>query len=544
MGYLVLARKWRPQTFNQVIGQDHVIKALQNSITYNRIGHAFLFAGARGTGKTSIARILAKALNCETGPTVTPCTRCSNCREITSGSAVDVYEIDGASNRGIDEIRELRENIKYLPAKCRFKIYIIDEVHMLTQEAFNALLKTLEEPPSHVIFMFATTEPHRIPVTILSRCQRYDLMRLSISDITDQLSLIAEQEKIALNDKALRFISRQAQGGMRDALSLLDRISSYDEADISEEKIGSILGLATHDEVLKLVRCILESDLAGALVITNRIYDYGCDIKQFYADILEAVRNIIVLRTCKESKAPADITEDEAAELEQMASGKDNETIYQYLNLLMHGWEEIRKSSSPKLALEMILIRLSLLKDIVPIEQVLEKISCLSAGMPDKELASEKIPVIRNAKENKPTTDKCAGRNDDFLDFVKAQSVPLSSILQQNQKLEYESGKMEIWFASSALCELLKGSYYFSRLCELARDYHGRDIKIDVLASAIPPAALKEKSNGQGWKEEILAHPLVQETMNIFGGHIEEVSCEVTDLDGTGETLGSRPDKS
>ncbi|MGE5855121.1 MAG: DNA polymerase III subunit gamma/tau, partial [Syntrophaceae bacterium] len=227
MEYLVLARKWRPQVFEDVVGQDHVITTLRNAIRLGRVAHAFIFSGPRGVGKTSVARILAKALNCEKGPSEIPCNACANCREITEGSSMDVREIDGASNRGIDEIRELRENVKFSPSSSRYKIYIIDEVHMLTKEAFNALLKTLEEPPEHVMFIFATTEVHKVPATILSRCQRFDFRRISIEEIMTRLRYIAGEEKVTIDEDALMVIAKKGDGSLRDSQSIFDQVRSF-----------------------------------------------------------------------------------------------------------------------------------------------------------------------------------------------------------------------------------------------------------------------------------------------------------------------------
>lgn len=224
MSYLVLARKWRPQTFGDLIGQEHVCRTLQNAIESGRVAHAFLFTGARGVGKTSAARILAKALQCEKGPAAEPCNACPACLEITAGNSVDVFEIDGASNTGVEDIRELRENVKYLPSRCRFKIFIIDEVHMLSTSAFNALLKTLEEPPSHVKFIFATTEPHKVPITILSRCQRFDFKRIPLPKIVDRLRTIVAEEKVAVSEASLTAVARKGDGSMRDSLSTLDQV--------------------------------------------------------------------------------------------------------------------------------------------------------------------------------------------------------------------------------------------------------------------------------------------------------------------------------
>lgn len=529
MTYLVLARKWRPQTFSQVIGQDHVTKALENAISCGRIAHAFLFSGTRGTGKTSVARILAKALNCEIGPTITPCNKCSICREITDGSTVDVYEIDGASNRGIDEIRELRENIKYLPARCRYKIFIIDEVHMLTPEAFNALLKTLEEPPGHVIFIFATTEPHKIPITILSRCQRYDFRRLPLEDITGQLSMIAREEDIKLSDRCLRFIARQAEGGMRDALSLLDRLASYGDKEVTEDRIGAILGLAAQNEILKMAKALLEHDLASGLRIIDTIYNHGLDLKRFYADLVEAIRNIIVLKTCNGPARLANLTIEEADELRMLAQEKSNETVYQYFQLLMQGWDELKRSANPKLSLEMILMRASLLKDLVPIQEILHKISILANGerSDGKHLNGiENIPETKPLLADKPPIATDAPEaNEAFVSFVRSKSLPLASVLQQCQDLSLRDGVLELEFAGNSFCDLLTKTEYHNKLSELCREFYQRDIRINITSKPVMPCSHNESNSGS-LRKEILEHPMVQETINIFGAHVEEIETE------------------
>src|SRR5512136_1075662 len=265
--YLVLARKWRPQLFEEVVGQRHITQTLQNAISQKRVAHAFLFTGARGVGKTSSARILAKALNCEKGPGTNPCNQCATCQEVTHGTSMDVIEIDGASNRGIDEIRELKENVRYTPAKSRYKIYIIDEVHMLTTEAFNALLKTLEEPPPHVIFVFATTEPHKIPLTILSRCQRYDFKRIPLASILEQLRTIATQEGMEISDQSLHLIAREAEGSMRDAQSLLDQVLSYAGQKVSDKEVIEVLGVIDRKILHDSIAALADGDQARLLQI-------------------------------------------------------------------------------------------------------------------------------------------------------------------------------------------------------------------------------------------------------------------------------------
>lgn len=296
MSYVVLARKWRPKYFEEVVGQGHVARTLKNSISQDRVAHAYLFTGARGVGKTSTARILAKALNCHQGPTDTPCYACPSCVEISAGQSVDVFEIDGASNRGINEIRELREGARYAPSRDRYKIYIIDEVHMLTTEAFNALLKTLEEPPSHVKFVFATTEPQKIPVTILSRCQRFDFKRITQQDIVEHLTDLCQKEQINAERAALQLLARQAAGGMRDALSLLDQVISFAGDQISEEQVIQILGVANRRHLFELSHAVLSRDAERALITLDDVHRYGYDLHQFASEMVNHLRDLMVTR--------------------------------------------------------------------------------------------------------------------------------------------------------------------------------------------------------------------------------------------------------
>lgn len=296
MSYLVLARKYRPQTFNDVIGQEHITELFSKAIASKRIAHAFLFCGPRGIGKTSCARILAKSLNCEKGPTVHPCGECAACREITGGNSFDVIEIDGASNRGIDEIRTLRENVKFAPSYGRFKIYIVDEVHMLTTEAFNALLKTLEEPPEHAKFIFATTEANKVPVTIISRCQRFDFKRITISTMTQALKAICQKENLSADDESLYAIAKSAQGSMRDALSILDQLGALNREQVQSSDVFSMLGLVETDMLFALVDALCDKSCAGALETFNEIVERGKDVKQLSKDLAEHYRHLMVIK--------------------------------------------------------------------------------------------------------------------------------------------------------------------------------------------------------------------------------------------------------
>ncbi len=296
MSYLVLARKYRPAIFDDVIGQSHITDLLKKAITSERVAHAYLFCGPRGIGKTSCARILAKSLNCQKGPTLNPCGECASCKEIAQGSGFDVIEIDGASNRGIDEIRTLRENVKFAPSYGKFKIYIVDEVHMLTAEAFNALLKTLEEPPEHAKFIFATTEPHKLPPTIISRCQRYDFKRISLKTLVDSLAAICQKEKYTVTEDALYAIAKASQGSFRDALSILDQISALSERKINDSDVYSMLGLVEAELLFGLTDALQARDCAKALDLLDTIMEKGKDIKQLARDLVEHFRNLMVMK--------------------------------------------------------------------------------------------------------------------------------------------------------------------------------------------------------------------------------------------------------
>ena len=377
MSYLVLARQWRPQVFEEVIGQRSITHTLQNAISQNRVSHAFLFSGARGVGKTSTARILAKALNCEKGPQVNPCNQCANCKEITSGISMDVIEIDGASNRGIEEIRELRENVRYTPAKSHYKIYIIDEVHMLTREAFNALLKTLEEPPAHIIFVFATTEPHKIPATILSRCQRYDFKRIPLKELIESLKRIVEREGIQISQRGLLIIARESEGSMRDAQSLLDQVISYGGKEIRDEDITEVLGLIDQKILSDTIDAIADRDGEKCVEIVEHIYHYGYDIQHFCQDLLRTLRNLILIKVSEHPEGFMELPPEELEGLKKQAERFQFEQLNHLFSLLLKGEEEVAQSTFPRTMLEITLIRMATLRPILPIDEILKKLEGL-----------------------------------------------------------------------------------------------------------------------------------------------------------------------
>lgn len=384
MSYLVIARKYRPQVFEEIVGQEHISTTLKNAIAQKRIAHAYLFSGPRGVGKTTTARILAKALKCEKGPTPIPCNKCIYCKEITEGNAVDVIEIDGASNRRIDEIRNLRENVKFAPATGRYKIYIIDEVHMLTPEAFNALLKTLEEPPPHVIFMMATTEPHRIPVTILSRTQRFNFKLIPYQKIMENLNAICKNEGIEIEDKAMSLIVRSAGGSLRDAQSVLDQAVSYTGKKVDLKQTLFLLGVIPEDILLKFADFISEKKAKEALELLARVIEDGFNIQQLVNDMRQFYRNLLIVKISERPGNIINISNETLHMLRERAKGLNPDQISWVITILSQTEETMKWSEHPRVILEVNLFKLC--QGYVPIGQIIAKIESL-----EKELAG-KLP--------------------------------------------------------------------------------------------------------------------------------------------------------
>jgi DNA polymerase-3 subunit gamma/tau len=380
MTYQVIARKWRPQTFADLVGQTHVTETLRNAIRNNRVAHAYIFSGVRGVGKTTAARILAKALNCIKGPTPEPCGVCDSCKEIASGTSLDVIEIDAASNRGIDQIRELREMVRYAPAAARHKVVILDEAHMLTGEASNALLKTLEEPPDRVIFVMATTEPENLEDTIRSRSQHFHFRALTFAEITSRLKFIAEQENLKIDDGALSVIARMAEGSMRDALSLLEQARAYCGDEIHDKEVRELLGVVPEDALQELVEAIAEQSAERALGLVHRFQREGRNLQHFCREAIRHIRNLLIARVCGADSELIAATPDQRPGIAKAAARFSEEDLTRYFQILLQTDDDVRRKMDPRVHLEMGLLRLVNAARLAPLEELLAEVNGNAGG--------------------------------------------------------------------------------------------------------------------------------------------------------------------
>jgi DNA polymerase-3 subunit gamma/tau len=406
--YTVLARRYRPRQFDDIVGQEPVTRALVNALTNNRVAHAYLFTGARGVGKTSTARILAKALNCVKGPTATPCDQCDSCRAIATGEDIDVVEIDGASNRQIDDVRELRSNVQYRPSRSRYKIYIVDEVHMLTKEAFNALLKTLEEPPPHVKFLFATTDIHKVPVTILSRCQRFDFAGIGAGRIAEQLQMVAEKEGVQADPEALELLSRRAGGSMRDAQSLLDQLLAFGDdgqrQHLSVDAVHQLLGMADEDRVAELAASVLDRDPKRALDLVAQTVDAGAQLNELLDQLIDYWRDLMVVASTGMATHDLTVPARHRDALTRQAQSTSLDTILAGLDVLATTKARMRSSGQARVLLEMALVRLSRLHDLVALSELtqwLEKGGVAGAPASSRPSSASPRPAAALAPEKK-----------------------------------------------------------------------------------------------------------------------------------------------
>jgi DNA polymerase-3 subunit gamma/tau len=398
MSYTVLARKYRPQAFEEMTGQEHVVRTIENAIKLNRVAHAYLFSGPRGVGKTTAARLLARALNCDKGPTAHPCGACRACIEIRDGSSVDVSEIDGASNNGVENVREIRENARYLPQRDRYKIYIIDEVHMLSTAAFNALLKTLEEPPGHLKFIFATTESHKLPDTILSRCQRHNFRRIPASAMLARLKDVALQEKVNISDSALSMIVSQAEGGMRDALSLLDQLLSACGESPSDEAVAEALGAVDRTTIHHLATALVRREASGLLELSLSLWNKGVDLRRVLDDLAGHLRNLFVGKVT--GKAPEELADSDKKALMALANDSDAAELSRLFDIVHQSTWDIVRAAQPRLAFEMALLKALYLAPSAAIPELVARLEHLSGGKGPNPTTQAGAPGGRSAPSN------------------------------------------------------------------------------------------------------------------------------------------------
>ncbi|HSD10348.1 MAG TPA: DNA polymerase III subunit gamma/tau [Candidatus Binatia bacterium] len=549
--YLVLARKYRPQHFRDLAGQEHVTETLRNAIASGRIAHAFLFTGIRGVGKTTAARLLAKALNCERSaePTPDPCDECSNCQEIRDSRSVDVAEIDGASNRGIDSIRELTDNVRYLPIKSRFRVYIIDEAHMVTREGFNALLKTLEEPPAHVKFIFATTAVEKFPETIVSRCQRYDFKRIPLARIKHELERIADKERVELTDAAFYAIAREGQGSMRDAESLLERLIAFSDRTIDDARVGEILGVADRSTLVAAAEAVLSHDAKGALEIVDRVYESGRDLERFSRDLLEHWRNLVVTKLGADASVLVDVPPDEIGEYRRQAALRDLGELQRLFRIARLGDEELGRSSVPRMVLEMTIVRLATAEPMLPIDEVLGRLDEIERGLGRSPEPSARAAPLASPRPRIPpstTATGAAGRDgspaderssrtaprasedapgagdprwEELLAFVQQKKPSLYFNLSHARWLGGGAGSLVLGVAKEKFRNELASRTTLTLLEELASAFYGQPTRIRVeavTADVNPPPPAPSAS-------DMLEHPSVKAAVEILGGEVREV---------------------
>lgn len=538
MSYEVLARKWRPQVFQEVVGQEHVTQTLMNAIKSGRLAQAYLFSGARGVGKTSVARIFAKALNCQAGERGVPCNQCRSCLEITNGSSVDVQEIDGASNRGIEEIRELRQNIRYMPSSSPYRVYIIDEVHMLTLQAFNALLKTLEEPPPHVKFIFATTEPHKVPVTILSRCQRFDFKRIALPKIVDHLANVSREEGISISPEALTVIARAAGGSMRDAQSLLDQVVAFTGQAVDDARVVDILGVVDRRLVFETGRALIEGNPGACLRIVDEVYNSGYDIKEFYRTLMEHFRNLMVsLVSADEGLLEMSASEREETRAQARKAGEAR--IQMILNFLILREETLRYASSPRLVLETLLVKLCQLGEYLSFEGILQRLEVLQNGLPvgvGTACDAPPGPVDRFARagedfiggEDAPVEgNKTAGIEawPKFLMFLSAKNRPMGNILKDWTCRSIGDHEVELLKSRQPFtASYFEDADHARQLSDHVEAFFGRQLKIRLIdppEQALKPNAPPSRPESTSRKRYAQVSPPVQDILNLFEGRIE-----------------------
>ncbi len=584
MDYQVSARKYRPSAFEDVIGQPHVVQTLVNAIGSNRIAQAFLFSGTRGVGKTTVARILAKALNCEQGPTGSPCNNCVNCQEIAQGNSVDVMEIDGASNTSVDDVREIRENVKFTPFRGKYRVYIIDEVHMLSNSAFNALLKTLEEPPPHVVFIFATTEIHKIPATILSRCQHYNFRRITRAEIIARLRHVAQQDGVALEDRSLTALARASEGSMRDALSLLDQAVAFGGKTVAHADLETLLGAVPHELVRALIEAVSAQDSSGALSVLARLLDQGHDVRAYCAEVVEYLRNLLVasvVSNVSELRGLIEGSDEDLRQVTEEARLFTPEQLQDLFSLFTQAEDALRFSAHPRFVVEVAAVRATRLmkrneagsnEAVQPPRTVPARVpssdatarpssrlrtspngpatAVRSSGSTEGQSAGDTGPQERKKDKTGPAIPAQNAENDAAVVSVSEPSVRfnwerlqeevaasypnIAPFLEMGRLVGIQGDVITVGFSKQATVAraMLEKDDNMRALGSLCERLAGLAIRVRIveLTEADPPGptmaqlrAAKEQEQRLVLFDRARAHPMVKQALDIFGGDLVEV---------------------
>ena len=557
MSYIVLSRRYRPKAFDEIVGQKHVVTTLVNALQSDRVAHAYLFAGPRGVGKTSMARILSKALNCQKGTTDTPCNKCSTCNSITNGNDIDVLEIDGASNRGIDEIRNIRQNVGYAPAVSKHKIYIIDEVHMLTKEAFNALLKTLEEPPEHVKFIFATTSPSRVPDTVQSRCQRFDFKNISIADISNRLSQICKAENIAAEKEVLQSIAKYARGGLRDSESILDQLASFCHEKITLRDVYDIFGVVSEEKLSSLINSFTQKKPELSIEIFHSIMESGRDVEGFIDQLLLYIRDLLLVSVCKNESDTMGTVSGDLNLLRTQSSSFSPETLMYMFQVISEAKTKTRDLLQQKIYLEVLFVKLATMEELKPLSSVLDKIEGMkkifegNAEDTDKAISINKTDITAPAK---PEIQATSSHESAGLD-KKASPDTSCAETWNKAMLELQTKKKTTWAllknarvlsidGNDAIVEIPKNYLVHKERLEKPEEKRiinsclekvtGRKISVKIIVSKNGFQATDNKSSSHGVVQEgkkkklddVKNEPMVKKAIEFFDGSIVNVREE------------------
>ena len=554
MSYIVLSRRYRPKSFNEIVGQKHVVATLVNALQSDRVAHAYLFAGPRGVGKTSMARILSKALNCQKGTTGTPCNKCSTCNSITNGNDIDVLEIDGASNRGIDEIRNIRQNVGYAPAVSKHKIYIIDEVHMLTKEAFNALLKTLEEPPEHVKFIFATTSPSRVPDTVQSRCQRFDFKNISIPEISDRLAQICKAENIVSEEEVFQSIAKYARGGLRDSESILDQLASFCHEKITLRNVYDIFGVVSEEKLSNLINSFTEKKPELSIEIFHSIMESGRDIEGFIDQLLLYIRDLLLVSVCKKKSDTIETVSGDLNLLRTQSSSFSPETLMYMFQVISEAKTKTRDLLQQKIYLEVLFVKLATMEELKPLSSVIDKIEGMkklfegNAEDTDKTMSMSKADVTAQAK---PKGQAKPSRDSAVLDKKASPDIRLADTWNKAM-IELQTKKKTTWALlknarvlsiddNDVIVEVPKNYLVHKERLEKPEEKRiidgclekvtGRKINVKIIVSKNGLQVADNKSSSHGVVQEgknkesddIKNEPMVKKAIEFFDGSIVNV---------------------